>query len=355
MATQVAGNVNANHEISSQRRNNQPVTIRQNTMEHADGNFRHNNTSGEGVNGPPDGAVNNVLGSSGQPPGGGGPNLGTKAAAVAGMNANMNQDGGQQQSQNSGGMNTQQQGPNPSLDPYSSGGGGMQPNSNMPNQMMDTPGSKPGSNMSGTEGYNGGYYGNRGGNYGMVGQHGGHGQAGNVPPNSNMNMSMGPNQGQNIPNNSYNQYDGHMGPRPGYPSISLGSRTGPNMPPNYGNSHPSSRPYGGETRSIANSAPTLSQLLQGQKHSPSYPSYSNQGDSLGKGNDAGGGGMGMMGNPGGYPSQQWGQRGGMSSMAHGMGPGAGGGGYGNPNMRSQVREMFHISNKVTLLHCCIFC
>lgn len=324
MATQVAGNVNADHEISSQQRNNQPATnrIRHNTMEHADGNFRHNNSSGEGVNGPPDGAVNNVLGSPGQPPGGGGSDLGTKAAVVAGMNANMNQDGGQQQSQ-SGGMTTQQPGSNSNMDPFSSGGGGMQPNSNMPNQLMDNPGGKPGSNMGGTEGYNGGYYGNRGGNYGMVGQHGGHGQAGNVPPNSNMNMNMGPNQGSNMPNNSYNQYDGHMGPRPGYPPM----RTGPNMPPNYGSSH--QRPFG-ENR-IANSAPTLSQLLQGQKPSPSFSSnYSNQGDSLGKGTD-GGGGMGMMGNPGGYPSQ-WGQRGGMpGSMSHGMGPG----GYG-PNMRNQV-------------------
>ena len=325
MATQVAGNVNADHEISSQQRNNQQPTsrIRQNTMEHADGNFKHNNSSGEGVTGPPDGPVNNVLGSPGQPPGGGGPDIGTKAAA---MNANMNQDGGQQQSQN---MNAQQPGSNSNMDPYSSGGGGMQPNSNMPNQLMDNSGGKPGSNMTGTEGYNGGFYGNRSGNYGMVGQHGGHGQAGNVPPNSNMNMNMGPNQGSNMPNNSYNQFDGHMGPRPGYPPMSMGSRTGPNMPPNYGGSH--QRPYG-ENR-IANSAPTLSQLLQSQKHSPSYSSnYSNQGDSLGKGNDPGGG-MGMMGNPGGYPSQ-WGQRGGMSSMGH-MGPG-GAGGYGGPNMRNQV-------------------
>ena len=359
MAAKVAGNVNCDQEISSRPQGQQAAN---NTMDSTGQDFRpssRNNTGGEGANGPTENqgtVMNNAMTSAGQPPGNGGTDMGTKTASnhgnvgpgMPGSNSVMlQQDGhGGQSGLGAGHHPSQTQ----SLDPYAGPGGTYQSNSSVHNQLLDSSGQKIVPNMSGSEGYNGGYYGNRNAGYGMTNQHGGH-QTGSAPPNSSLNMNIGPNQNQNMSNNPYNQYDGHMGSRQGYSPMVMGSRAGPNvppMPPSYGSSHQQQpKPYSGDR--ISNSAPTLSQLLQGQKHMPNYSSsYPSPGENMVKGSD-GGGSLGMMTNQGtGFHQspQNWGQR--SAGMSHSQvhpqsASGSHGTGYAGPNMvRNQVRKpTFH--------------
>ncbi|XP_038049309.1 AT-rich interactive domain-containing protein 1A-like isoform X3 [Patiria miniata] len=354
MAAKVAGNVNCDQEINSRPQGQQAAN---NTMDNAVPDFRpssRNNTGGEGANGPTDSqgtGMNNAMSSAGQPPGNIGTEIGTKTASsvgtgMPGSNSAILQDGHHvgQSGMTSGHHPSQ----NRSLDPYAGPGGTFQSNtsnSSVHNQLVENSGLKSAQNTTGSEGYNGGYYGNRNTGYGMQNQHGGH-QTGNGPPNSalNMNLGLGPNQNQNMTNSPYNQYDGHMGSRQGYSPMVMGSnvnvRSGPNapsMPPSYGSSHQQQqRSYGGDR--ISNSAPTLSQLLQGQKHVPNYSSsYPSPGDSLGKGSD-GGGSIGMMSNQGSgtfhQSPQNWGQR--SSGMPQVHPQSTSGSGYGQNMGRNQM-------------------
>ncbi|XP_022082490.1 AT-rich interactive domain-containing protein 1B-like isoform X4 [Acanthaster planci] len=325
MAAKVAGNVKCDQEINSRPQGQQATN---NTMDNTVQEYRptSHNTGGEGTNGPTDSqgtGVNNAMSSAGQPPGNSGTEIGTKTASsvgsVPGSNSAILQDGHHvgQSSMTSSHHPSQNQ----SLDPYAGPGGTFQNNSSMHNQLVDNSGQKTAQNMTGSEGFNGGYYGNRNAGFGMTNQHGGH-QTGNGPPNSALNMNLGPNQNQNMANNPYNQYDGHLGSRQGYSPMVMGSRSGPNapsMPPNYGSSHQQQpRPYGSDR--ISSSAPTLSQLLQGQKHVPNYSSnYPSPGDNMGKGLD-GGGSLGMISNQGSgtfhQSPQNWGQRSSGMSQVH---------------------------------------
>ena len=326
MATEVAANVNCDEEITALGRVQQ---ARDDTMENADrptefnatgkGTQPHDPSSGGGHGGIPgalnDGQggvrINNSMDSHGQQSLN---NMSKEGNVTKTPNCNSTgqADGVLPQAgrPNASAYN----GPHPNVDPFSSGG--------LPQYMENSSGNKQPS--YGQDGFGSGYFGNRNnGSYGMN-QHGGPAVAGNTnssaagggPPNQNLTHTS-----------SYQQYDGNMNSRPGYPTMSnvnlgnrsMGSPMGPGAAGHggtgggsasgagYGGAH-NPRAFGSAGDRISSTAPTLSQLLQGQKH----PSHSYSGNFTGQGDlnmaKVPDGAMGMMSQGGPYQSQ-WSNRG----------------------------------------------
>ncbi|XP_033113247.1 AT-rich interactive domain-containing protein 1B-like isoform X2 [Anneissia japonica] len=174
--------------------------------------------------------------------------------------------------------------------------------------------------MSNLAGYNGtGFYGNEAQQRTVMGS-GGYG--GGIPPATPPNQHMVPGNmhpnmgGGSQPPNQFNQYDGHLQNRGFQTSVSRNSASNP------------MNNYAPQQQRISSSAPTLSQLLQGQKPSPNYSAYSSQNVNKGADNHV----MGMLGNQT-YPHQQWGQR--MPLNTGQLGPP----GYGQSMGRNQMNMM----------------
>ncbi|XP_006815115.1 AT-rich interactive domain-containing protein 1B-like [Saccoglossus kowalevskii] len=230
---------------------------------------------------------------------------------------NNNQDGG---GHDSVGRNCEQSGFESRMEPYPmSNNPSFEPN--IPNQLMDSNRSMNSMSNPGLHGgFSNSYYSGGGGSsvrnsYNMADQtqHGGPG-----PTNTPQNMGPNPNMGQHsVGMGQYNQYDSAGNLRTGYPPSSkpmsggLNTRTSSssNMTPHYNTTQQQQqqqRYLSGSGSHSAGQAPTLSQLLQGQKPNQMYPNtYQNPSDysqGMGKGPEVSN--MNMSGGPVAY-GQQW--------------------------------------------------